>query len=181
MAKKWEELRDELVRETDRIFTECPDEIKRFHYGLITHSDAGKHALGQYFGHWVHNYAAYMMYSSDTLDAIRRLARNPTFELKQLIGALREVSMPTASENNFSLLIKYGGQRSLGTYVQKTLEALPSLETKEEFLELLGVFQSYVSRLYWWFHWYFPWGVGPALCPRRSPEDVKEMVRLSQM
>ncbi len=181
MAKQWEELRDELVRETDRVFTVCPDEIKRFRYGLITHSDAGKHALNQYFGHWVHNYAAYMIYSSDTLDAVRRLARSPAFDLKQLTELVQEISMPRAGENNFSLLIKYGGQKSLGTYVEKVLAALPSLQTKQEFLDLLGAFQAYVSRLYWWFHWYFPWGIGPVLCPRRSAEDVKEMVRLSQV
>jgi hypothetical protein len=60
------------------------------------------------------------------------------------------------------------------------IEAWDMLETREEAIELLNVFQEFVSRLYWWFHWYFPWGVGPGLFPRLSPEDIKEIVRLSQ-
>jgi hypothetical protein len=54
------------------------------------------------------------------------------------------------------------------------------LNSKQDMVELLSSFQQFESRLYWWFHWYFPWGIGPVLCHRRSQEDIKEMVRLSQ-
>jgi hypothetical protein len=74
---------------------------------------------------------------------------------------------------------EYGGQKTLGKYVEEMVGVSDTLQTKEEFIELLGVFQAFSSRLYWWFHWYFPWGVGPALCHRLSPEDIKEMVGLS--
>jgi hypothetical protein len=57
-------------------------------------------------------------------------------------------------------------------------ESLKSIETREQFLELAKAWAAYVSRRYWWLHWYFPWGAGPAICPRRSAEDVKEMARL---
>ena len=60
------------------------------------------------------------------------------------------------------------------------IEAWDTLETREELIELLNVFQEFVTRLYWWFHWYFPWGVGPGLFRRLSPEDIKEIVRLNQ-
>jgi hypothetical protein len=79
-----------------------------------------------------------------------------------------------------TLLVEYGGQKSLGEYTDRTIAVLDSVKTKEEFLELLNAFQAYVTRLYWWFHWYFPWGIGPAVCRRLTPEDVKEIVRLSK-
>lgn len=174
----WRDLKAELVAETRKLFKACPDEIKRFHYGLITHSDAGKYALNQYFGHWVHAYAHYMMYSSDILDSVRRCARDPAFDIVQIKHLFCDISRP----NNLpGLLVEYGGQVSLGRYIDKTVAVLDSVQTKEDFQELLGAFQAYVTRLYWWFHWYFPWGIGPAVCRRLTPEDVKEIVRLSQV
>jgi len=176
LAKSWQELKKELGEETKKIFLTCPDEIKRFHYGIITHSDAGKYALDQYFGHWVHVYACYMMYSGDILASIERLAKDSNFELKQVKQMFCDIS----KLGNINLLVMYGGQKSLGRYIDEMIRAFDMLQTKEEFIELLDAFQAYVSRLYWWFHWYFPWGVGPALCRRLSPEDIKEIVRLSQ-
>lgn len=175
MAKSWQELKKELEEETKKIFLACPDEIKRFHYGIITHSDAGKYALDQYFGHWVHAYAGYYYYSGDILDSLRRMARDPDFDLKQVKKAFSAISL-----SGPLFLAEYGGQKLLGKYVQEMVGMFDTLQTKEEFIELLDIFQAYVSRLYWWFHWYFPWGVGPALCHRLSPEDIKEIVRLSQ-
>lgn len=174
--KAWQELKAELARETKKVFAECPDEVKRYHYGIITHSDAGKHALNQYFGHWVHAYGHFMMYSGDMLSSIRHLARDPDFELKHLKKMFIDISRPPGTGN---LLVLYGGQKSLGKYIDKTIAALDSLETKQEFLELLQSFQAYASRIYWWFHWYFPWGIGPVLCRRLDVEDVKEMARLA--
>ena len=72
------------------------------------------------------------------------------------------------------------GKKLVAKYIMETADALDTVQTKEEFVELTGALGTFVTRLYWWFHWYFPWGVGASLCPRLSPEDVKEMVRLSQ-
>ena len=62
MTKPWQQLKAELEAETEHLFETCPDEIKRFHYGLMTHSDAGKYSLNQFFGHQVHCYAGYYGY-----------------------------------------------------------------------------------------------------------------------
>lgn len=177
MAKLWQELKRELEGETEKIFTCPPDEIKRFHYGIITHSEAGKYALGQYFGHWVHAYACYMVYSGDILASIQRLAQDPNFELKQTKQMFCDIS----KLGSMNLLTTYGGQKSLGKYIDGMIRVFDTLQTKEEFIDLLNAFQAYTARLYWWFHWYFPWGVGPALCRRLSPEDVNEIVRLSEV
>jgi hypothetical protein len=73
---------------------------------------------------------------------------------------------------------EYGGQKLQAKYSAKMVEAWDSVQTKEELLELLKTFHAFISRLYWWFHWYFPWGIGSSLCHRLSPEDIKEIARL---
>ena len=177
MGETWQQLKDDLVRETERLFMECPDEIKRFRYGIITHSDAGKHAMNQYFGHWVHTYVHYYAFG-DALDCVRRLARDDAFTLEHAKRMFMDVTNLKAASFAYTLA-GYCGQKSLGRFVERSHAALDTLGTKEEFLDLLAALQGYSSRLYWWFHWYFPWGIGPAVFQRRSPEDIQEMVRLS--
>jgi hypothetical protein len=173
MAKSWQELKKELEEETKKIFETCPDEIKRFHYGIITHSDAGKYSFNQYFGHWVHLYAYISMYCASILEFFQLWAKDPDFDLKQLKKMFLQ-SAPVGP------LAGYSGQTTMIRYAEEMVKVVDTLQTKEEFEELLGAWQIFVSRLYWWVHWYFPWGAGPALCRRLSPEDIKEIERLSQ-
>ena len=173
MAKSWQELKKKLEEETRKISLTCPDEIKRFHYGIITHSEAGKYSLNQYFGHFVHLYSFYYCYSDLILRSLLRLATDPEFNLAQL----KKVFYQSAP---IGLMAEYGGQKTLATYAEEMVRALDTLETKDEFIELMRVWNAFASRLYWWVHWYFPWGAGPAICPRLSPDDIKEIARLSQ-
>jgi len=174
VTKPWQEVKKELEEETSKIFLICPDEIKRFHYGIITHSDAGKYSFEQYFGHWVHAYAGYYGYTSQ-IGNIIGLVMDTDFDLAQIKKIFQAMIMSSSP-----VFAEYGGQKLQWEYSAKLVEAWDSVETREELVELLKAFHAFISRLYWWFHWYFPWGIGSSLCHRRSPEDIKEMVRLSQ-
>jgi len=174
MEKSWQELKKELEEETRKIFLTCPDEIKRYHYGIITHSDAGKYSFEQYFGHWVHAYAGYYSYTG-LIGNIMNLAMDSGFELAQVKKIFEAVIMSSSP-----VFGEYGGQKLQAKYSAKVVEAWDSVQTKEELVELLKAFHAFISRLYWWFHWYFPWGIGSSLCHRLSPEDIKEIARLSQ-
>jgi hypothetical protein len=175
LAKSWQEVKKELEEETDKIFLTCPDEIKRFHYGIMFHSDAGKHSFNQYFGHWVHAYDAYMGFQS-SVATLLQLTRDPDFDLKHLKKLFNIMIAEMAP-----MFAEYAGQKLVANYIKETADTLDTVQTKEEFAELIGVFGTFVTRLYWWFHWYFPWGVGASLCPRLSAEDIKEIARLGQI
>jgi len=160
LAKPWQEVKKDLEEETDKIFLTCPDEIKRFHYGIITHSDAGKHSFNQYLS---------------SVGTMLQLARDPDFDLKHLKKMFRVMIGDMAP-----MFAEYAGQKLVARYITETAASLDTLQTMEEFVDLIGVFGTFVTRLYWWFHWYFPWGVGASLCPRLTAEDIKEIARLSQ-
>jgi len=172
MSQPWQELQAELAAETQRLFKVCPDEIKRFHYGLITHSDAGKYALNQFFGHQVHAYAGYYGYLAQ-IGGIIALAHDPEMSLgsaKKVFQAIIMSSSPIFAE--------YGGQHIQGKYSLKLEAAWDSCQQREDLIGLLEAYSALISRLYWWFHWYFPWGAGPIISRRVSAVDVKEMQRL---
>ena len=177
MNQECEQLKTELENEIKKIATICPDEIKKFHYGLITHSQAGKYALNQYFGHWVHSYCVYFIYLMDIFPYISKLAADPNFNLEQVKQVVRDI----AQTEDLFLLVEFSGQKTLGVYVNKLVNTLDFIKTKEEFQEVLDAFRAYFSRRYCWFHYYFPWGIGPGAFQRIEPDDVKEMMRLSQI
>ena len=172
MAKAWQEVKKALEEETDRIFLSCPDEIKRFHYGIITHSDAGKYSINQYFGHWVHAYDAYMGFQG-SVATLLKLVGDPDFDLKHL-KKLFNIEFTEIAP----MFADYAGQKLVVKYIKETADALDTVRTKEEFGKLIEPFGTFVTRLYWWFHWYFPWGIGASLCQRLSAEDIKEIARL---
>jgi hypothetical protein len=172
MTQLWQELKAEIEAETQQLFKACPDEIKRFHYGLITHSDAGMYALNQFFGHQVHVYAGYYGYLAQ-IGGIIVLAHDPEMSLggvKKVFQAIIMSSSPIFAE--------YGGQRIQGKYSAKLEAVWDNCQNREDLIGLLDAYSALISRLYWWFHWYFPWGAGPIISRRVSAEDVKEMQRL---
>jgi len=174
MPENWQKLKAEIDNATEELSFKCPDEIKRFHYGIITHSDAGKYSINQYFGHWVHLYAFYMGYTEQVLALLIQLVMDPRYSLEQCKDIYHRCS-------TFGPMIQYGGQYTLGKFADEMLKAIETIEDKEDFLSLIRSWHGFVSRLYWWVHWYFPWGIGPAVFQRLTPEDVSEIVRLSQV
>ena len=171
MVRTWQSVITDLEQATEALFRECPDEIKRFHYGIITHSDAGKHSLNQYFGHWVHLYAFYMGYADLVLPTIRGFAADPDFDLSHAKTVFLRF-VPSGP------MLQYGGQETLAKHAASVCEVMDQITTREDFMALFDAWMPFVSRLYWWLHWYFPWGIGPALFPRLTEHDVDEINRL---
>jgi len=176
MAIFWKDLKTEIEAEIKKIGGTCPNEIKRFHYGLITHSDAGKYSKNDYFTHQTHAYACYFIYTLDILSSIGRLAANPDFGLAEAKMMFEDISL--TQSGNMYVLITYGGQKSLGKFIHSMVDAFKTINTRDEFVELLDTFGAYVSRLWAWMHWYYPWGIGPAVFQRVESEDLEEMQRL---
>jgi hypothetical protein len=172
LTETWQAVVSALEQETKKMELNPPDEVKRFHYGLITHSEAGKYSYNQYLGHFVHFYGWQFVYSSNILAGVLAMTQDPLYDLKHSVDAFRKLSPKNAEQLEFS------GQKTQGKFLMRVLAVLDSLETKDDLLKLMTAWRSYCNRLYWWIHWYFPWGAGPAICPRVSKEDVLEMVRL---
>jgi hypothetical protein len=55
-------------------------------------------------------------------------------------------------------------------------DALDTLTTKAEYVELTGAMMTYVVRMHRWVHHIFPWNLGVAF-PHRKPEEVLGIAR----
>jgi hypothetical protein len=50
--------------------------------------------------------------------------------------------------------------------------ALETLATKEEYIQLTGAMQTYINRMHRWAYFIFPWHLGVAF-PHRKPAEVR--------
>jgi len=167
-------LTDIITAETRRIFVTCPDEIKRFHYGLMLHSEAGKSAMNQYFGHLVHTYCGYYIMNAD-ITAILNLASSGSMSLRDLKKIFDAVLLPRSI-----FLGDYAGQKIQAKYTKLVSDSLDQEQSLGESINSLRAYLALIGRLYWWFNWYFPWGIGPAMVHTISRSDLHEMLRLAK-
>ena len=159
------QLNQDLIQETDRIWMDEPYEITLIKNGLIL-SGAGSN--GQYYSVLVHLEGFMMFLGPHVIYRLLLLTKDPDISLY----AIREVTITLLSRpfDQFKLLSDLGlpSAHKLGS---RYLEALETIETREDFLELTGNLLSYVNRLYQWIHFIFPWSIGSSF-PKRKPSEV---------
>ena len=166
----WREVKDKIYMEWDKIQFTPPNEVLQlFKYSIVP---SGQGVYGQAFTTMVlvqGNCRAMAHYI--TLGLVKTMDKEPSFTLDQLKILFRE---------NIPKVSAFLGACSFTTtwdLVQNCLDAMDSIESKEQFRELLDEFCIYITTLYMWIHLYFPWNIGE-LFPHRKAEDVKEMVEL---
>jgi hypothetical protein len=169
MPDSWKMLKEEIEAETERIRLQEPDEVKKIRLGII---DSGAGSYGQYFTTWDFVHHEVRAFGCYNLYGILKAADIPEFTLDQLKALLR-IYAPVSAE-----FIGYCGLTTIWNFTKRTLDLLDTLESKEEFVELLASLTRYVNQVMAWSHHYFPWGLG-VLFPKRTAEDAKEMMRLT--
>ena len=165
----WREVADRLKEESERIQFTPPDEVLQLFKHQIVPSGQG--TGGQAFTTMVFVAGDARALSYYIVLVLVRLTEEPSFTLEQLKHLFRE-TVPLSAEFQGSC-----GFTKLRDFVRDILKVLDTLETKDDFTELIDGLGIYTSLLNGWVHHYFPWYIGE-LFPQRKAEDIKEMARL---
>jgi hypothetical protein len=173
MENAWLKLKEKIMHEAKKIQAKCPDEVKRFHYGLMTHSEAGKYAMGQYFGHWVHLYSGLITWDY-MVSILLGIAMDPYFDFETVKKLFRVFF------GDPSFMREYAGLGTFASFLEEIGKNLDDLRTKEEFADLISALKLYIGNLYAWHHYYFPWGIGPVFFRILTEEDIEEIERLKR-
>lgn len=169
--KSWRTVKELIDKEAERIRFSEPDEVKKiFQYGLI---ESGAGSYGQYFSTMVFAEGDCRALTYYNVNNLLFLFDDPLFTLEHLKKLFR-LYVPLSAE-----FLGYCGFKKLWEFAKSILEVLDTVDSKVELKELLTSLAIYVSNLHTWVHHRFPWGIG-ALFPRKSPEEIKELCRLSQ-
>lgn len=169
MAGNWRDVKAAIDLEAERIRLTPPDEIvKIFRYGIVE-SGAGTHR--QCMSAWVFTEGDCRYLAFYGINNLLTLAQNPNYTLEHLNDAAR-VFAPLSAE-----FLGYCGLKHLYDFVTQSLDALDSLESKENFVELMSSLCLYTGTLNQWIQHYFPWNIGTAF-PHRTREEVSEMATL---
>ena len=182
MARDWRTVKDEIETDIDRIWWEEPEEVTMSKLGIFP-SGAGVdgQALGnllflvadtQGMGWWTAEPAMKQAFEDETftLEHLKRMWKYIVFHMGKLMGDTAPPECP-APWLNLPLLTKF---------CNEIVESFDSIQTKEEFADLLWSFFNYVNCLNRWFFLVFPWHFGKMI-PLVKPEDVERLTKLSKI
>ncbi len=170
MSESWKKLKEEIDAETRRIWLQEPDEVKKLRLGLV---ESGAGSYGQYFTTFDFAHHEVRTFGCTSLYGILKVADVPGFSLDQLKAMLR-IFAPVSAE-----FIGYCGLETVWAFTKRTLDLLDTLDSSEEFIELVASLARYVNKIMSWTHHYFPWGIG-VLFPQKTAEDINDFRRLAK-
>ena len=182
MAKHWRAVKNEIEEEIDRIWWEEPEEVTMSRLGIFP-SGAGTdgQVLGnllflvsdtQAMGWWTIEPAIRSAIADPvfTLEHCKRMWKYLTVHMAKLLGNTAPPQCPAPWLN----------LPKLTELCNDLVDSLDTVETKEEFGDLIWSWENYVNRLNKWFSLVFPWHLGLDL-PRRGRKAIDEMDRLSRI
>lgn len=170
MGKNWKQVKESIEREIEKVWIEEPDEIKKLRFGIVP-TKAGTY--GQYFTTLIWGSAEVRCLGYISLYNLIRASEGEAFTLEQC-KKLARLFIPTTS--NF---LGYCALPTVGRLADDLLESLETLQTKDNYRELMMAFWTYVNRMQMWVHHIFPWGLALNF-PQRTFEEIKEMSKLAK-
>lgn len=176
MAKDWRVVKEEIEQEIEKIWYDEPVEVT-MSKKCIFPSGAG--TMGKCFGNlfflvcdtqamgwWTCEPCMYQTFSDDlfTLEHCKRVFKYMTMHMTKLMGSYNaEHNCPAPWMN----LPKFW------TFSSDIVDAYDSIQTKEEFHDLIWSWENYVNRINRYFYVVFPWELGnnmDLVDPAKFPE-----------
>lgn len=159
--KSWVKVKDIVEGEIKAVWTTEPEDVKKLRLRIIP---SGAGTGGQAFTTMVWAAAETRCLGYMILYNLVRMAECKEFTLDQCIKAA-QLFIPCTSE-----FIEYCALPKMGRLIKDALESLDTLETKEQFRELMASLWTYTNRMQLWLHHIFPWEIASAF--PKSEENV---------
>lgn len=168
----WTEAKTKIEREIERVWIREPEEIQKIRWGVI---DSGAGSGSQSFSVLVHLEAYLMLTGADVMYRFLKVSTYPEMELPTLIKMTREFLVGTFNAFEFMTDLGLTNMHEVG---QMYSDAMDTLESKDEYVELTGAMMTYVIRMHRWIHYIFPWNLGVAF-PHRLPSEVASIAAIT--
>lgn len=167
----WRQAKAIIEREIDRVWLGEPDEVQKIRWGVI---ESGAGSGQQSFSVLVHLEAYLMLVGADVMYRFLKVSQYEDMELATLNRMTREFLTGTFNVFEFMTDLGLTNMHEVG---QMYSDALDTLSTKEEYVELTGAMMTYVVRMHRWIHFIFPWNLGVAF-PHRMPSEVATFAKI---
>jgi hypothetical protein len=160
----WREAKALIEKEIDRVWLNEPEEIQKIRWGVI---DSGAGTREQSFTVLVHLEAYLMLVGADVMYRFLKISQYEDIELSMLNRVSREFLTGTFNVFEFMTDLGLTNMHEVG---QMYSDALDTLASKDEYVQLTGAMMTYVIRMHRWIHHIFPWNLGVAFPHRKAPE-----------
>ncbi|KNG90865.1 hypothetical protein ANOM_000946 [Aspergillus nomiae NRRL 13137] len=167
----WRATKKLIEKEIDRIWLDEPEEIQKIRWGVI---DSGAGTGEQYFTVLVHLEAFLMVLGGDLMGRFLKIAQDDDVRLTTLNRITKEFLVERFDLFEFMgdlglpSMLKIGGMFAT---------ALDTLESKQDYIQLMGTMLTYTNRLHRWSYFIFPWHLGVEF-PHRKPREILSIADL---
>lgn len=180
MALDWRDVKKEIYEEVKKVWLKEPVEVTMSKLGIFP-SGAGTN--GQYLGNlfflnadtqamgwWTIEPTMYCVLGDDqfSLEVSKQLFIYLNAPIAHLLGDVLEPNCPAPWMN----------MPKFAKYHDMIVESYPSIETKEDFRDLLWTWFNYVNRINSWFYTVLPWELGKNL-PLKDADYIAKITELS--
>lgn len=163
----WKEVKKAIDDELASIWLTEPIELKKFRYGIV---ETGAGAYDQYFSTWVFGdgeiraLGIYCIFNA--IEACERKAPNPIYSLEQCKDLFKYGCAVCAEYVAYNMAMP-----KIWSFYNDILASYDSIDSKEDFAELLYSYYGYINKMHLWIHHMFPWALGTAF-PRNAAREV---------
>ena len=161
-------MKDKIEKEARAIEFDCPMEVTRLYRHNVIPSGQG--SRDQAFTTMVFAEGDLRSLAFISVLSMCRIIDEPALSLDGLKITFNEFVSFSAE------FLGTCGLEKIWELTQDVKNTLPSVESKEEFKELMEMFAIYVTALHGWVHHMFPWYVGD-LFPQKRAEHVEELAK----
>ena len=174
MTKNWRDAKQFIDDKVNEIWMTEPDNIKLVKWGIVR---GGAGTGNQYFTCLVLMETYTLMLGQRLLYPFMLMAKKPELDL----NIIRIITRAAIDESfHPTLFLSDLGLSDMHIVGKCYLDALDSLESKEDYIELTGSFFTFCPRLHRWVHYIFPWNIGIGAFPQRDSEEMKEIISIAE-
>jgi len=164
----WRKVKERIDREVDAIWLDEPGEAKKLRHGVVP-SQAGSD--NQYFSTWVFVFLYTLALGKHTIYDLLKATDEPSISL-DVLKTMTRISLGKGLQP--TEFLGYIGMGTAHAFATQILGVLDSLETREEYRDLVGSYFTYLNILHWWIHLGFPWYLGQ-MFPQVDRETVDQL------
>jgi hypothetical protein len=170
--KHWRVVKAAIERAIEKNWDDEPDEVRNVRLGVI---ESGAGTREQAYSILVHLKAYLMVYGADMFFRFLKSAQCDEITLPAVKAFTH--TMMFGSFNHF-IFADDLGMKTLGELGARYMDALDTVTTKDEYVQLTGTLLLFINLMHRWVHNIYPWHHGLQY-PHRTPEQVADRPKLA--
>lgn len=168
----WREVKQEILDQIDKNWLEEPEAMWKVRHGINV---TGAGSFNQYLSTMMFVDVYTIAYGQHMFFMFLQMCDDPDISL----DVLKKLTHNELAVGFDSMqFLAYVSTPEIKKFARDIDTVLCQLQTKEEYKELIGVYDRYINLIHYWHHCTFPWHIG-LMYQYKGTEEIDKMQQLA--